>query len=77
MTIKELRKRTGLSQSKFAERFHLSMRTLQRWEQNQNEPQEAIVYIYDKPHFRFRRSDGRTEAARKPYIAGNPVEGHR
>lgn len=45
MTIKELRKRTGLSQSKFAERFHLSMRTLQRWEQNQNEPQEAIVYI--------------------------------
>lgn len=45
MTIKELRKRTGLSQSKFAERFHLSMRTLQRWEQNQNEPQEAIVYM--------------------------------
>ena len=48
MTIKELRKRTGLSQSKFAERFHLSMRTLQRWEQNQNEPQEAIVYMINR-----------------------------
>lgn len=48
MTIKELRKRTGLSQSKFAERFHLSMRTLQRREQNQNEPQEAIVYMINR-----------------------------
>lgn len=48
MTIKELRKRTGLSQSKFAERFHLSMRTLQRWEQNQNEPQEVIVYMINR-----------------------------
>lgn len=48
MTIKELRKRTGLSQSKFAECFHLSMRTLQRWEQNQNEPQEAIVYMINR-----------------------------
>lgn len=48
MTIKELRKRTGLLQSKFAERFHLSMRTLQRWEQNQNEPQEAIVYMINR-----------------------------
>lgn len=48
MTIKELRKRTGLSQSKFAERFHLSMQTLQRWEQNQNEPQEAIVYMINR-----------------------------
>lgn len=48
MTIKELRKRTGLSQSKFVERFHLSMRTLQRWEQNQNEPQEAIVYMINR-----------------------------
>lgn len=48
MTIKELRKRTGLSQSKFAERFHLSMRTLQRWEQNHNEPQEAIVYMINR-----------------------------
>lgn len=48
MTIKELRKRTGLSQSKFAERFHLSMRTLQRWEQNQNELQEAIVYMINR-----------------------------
>ena len=48
MTIKELRKRIGLSQSKFAERFHLSMRTLQRWEQNQNEPQEAIVYMINR-----------------------------
>ena len=34
MTIKELRKRTGLSQSKFAERFSLNLRTLQSWESN-------------------------------------------
>lgn len=34
MTIKELREQTGLSQSKFAQKFHLNIKTLQAWEQN-------------------------------------------
>ena len=35
MSIHELRKKTGLSQSQFAAKFHLSVRTLQSWEQGQ------------------------------------------
>ncbi len=45
MTIKELRTRTGLSQSQFAEKFHISVRTLQRWEQDQNRVPEYVPYM--------------------------------
>ena len=45
MTIKELRNRTGLSQSKFANKFHLSVKTLQRWECNQTKTPEHIIFM--------------------------------
>ena len=41
--IKELRKETGLSQSKFAARFEIPVRTLQQWEQGQSAPPEYVV----------------------------------
>lgn len=41
--IKELRNRTGLSQSKFAAHFGIPVRTLQQWEQGQSAPPEYIV----------------------------------
>jgi DNA-binding transcriptional regulator YiaG len=45
MEIKELRKQTGLSQSEFAKKFHLSIRTLQRWEQGQTDTPEYVLYM--------------------------------
>ena len=33
ITILDLRKKTGLSQSQFAKKFHLNINTLQSWEQ--------------------------------------------
>ena len=48
MTIKELRKRTGLSQSKFANKFQISVRTLQRWEQGQNPPSTYVPYMIER-----------------------------
>ena len=33
LSIVELRKKTGLSQSKFAEKYHIKLNTLTQWEQ--------------------------------------------
>lgn len=41
--IKELRKETGLSQSKFAAKFGIPVRTLQQWEQGVSAPPEYLV----------------------------------
>jgi putative transcriptional regulator len=40
--IRDLRKSTGLSQSKFAAHFGIPVRTLQQWEQGQSTPPEYI-----------------------------------
>lgn len=45
MTIKELRESTGLSQSKFAEKYHIPVGTLQHWEQGVRKPPEYVVYM--------------------------------
>ena len=43
MTVKELRAQTGLSQSQFAARFQIPVRTLQQWEQGRQEPPAYVV----------------------------------
>ena len=41
--IKELRKKTGLSQSKFSAKFGIPVRTLQQWEQGISAPPDYLV----------------------------------
>ena len=41
--IKELRKKTGLSQSEFSAKFGIPVRTLQQWEQGISSPPEYLV----------------------------------
>lgn len=48
MYIKELRLHTGLSQRKFAEKFHISVRTLQRWEQKVSQPPAYVYYMINR-----------------------------
>lgn len=59
LSIKELRELTGLSQDKFAKKYHLSPNTLKKWEQGQrpvpgwylwllNENFKYEGYFYDK-----------------------------
>ena len=43
MNIKELRTKTGLSQSEFAKRFEIPVRTLQQWEQGAQKPPSYVV----------------------------------
>ena len=43
MDIKELRKRTGLSQARFAEKYGMSRRTLQNWEEGSRNPAKYIL----------------------------------
>ena len=40
--IKELRKKTGLSQSKFSSKFGIPVRTLQQWEQGISAPPKYL-----------------------------------
>ena len=46
--IKQLRKSTGLSQTKFGELFGIPMRTIQNWESGEREPAEYIVNMMER-----------------------------
>lgn len=48
MNIKELRKRTKLSQSQFAKRYSIPLRTLQKWEQGAAVPLPYLVNFIDE-----------------------------
>ena len=39
--VKNIREKTGLSQNEFAHMIHISVRTLQNWEQNKRKPSGA------------------------------------
>ncbi|MCR4781709.1 MAG: helix-turn-helix domain-containing protein [Lachnospiraceae bacterium] len=45
MNIKEIRLKTGLSQSQFAKKYHIPVGTLQHWEQGVRKPPEYVVYM--------------------------------
>lgn len=47
-TIKQLRQQTGLSQSQFAKKFHINVRTLQRWEQGQTPTPDYVVFMISR-----------------------------
>jgi len=44
MTIKEIRQTTGLSQKQFAERYHLSKRQIESWEQGRRKVPKFILW---------------------------------
>lgn len=48
MTIKELRKLTGLSQSKFAERYNIPVRTVQGWEVEKSTPPIYVLTMLER-----------------------------
>ena len=45
MSIKSIRKETGLTQQQFAEKYHISVRTLQHWEQGRKTPPYVIFLL--------------------------------
>lgn len=45
MTIREMRKSLGLSQSEYAAKFGMSKRTLENWEQGRTTPPDYVVYM--------------------------------
>ena len=46
--IKELRQKTGLSQSQFAKKYHIPLKTLQFWEQGRRVPPSYVVWLLRK-----------------------------
>jgi putative transcriptional regulator len=70
--IKDLRKKTGLSQSKFSAKFEIPVRTLQQWEQGISAPPDYLVrmmayimlleenaQIKDEESIRGKHADGK------------------
>jgi len=48
MTIKEIRKKTGLSQSKFAAKYAIPVRTIQEWEQDRATPPAYFIELLEE-----------------------------
>lgn len=48
MTIKEMRDRMHLSQSKFASYMGIPVRTIQSWEQGVRIPPEYVIYMMER-----------------------------
>ena len=48
MTIKELRKLTGLNQEQFALKYHLSIVQVQSWEQGRRKPSKGMLYLLER-----------------------------
>lgn len=46
--IQNLRAKTGLSQSQFAKKFHINVRTLQRWEQGQTLAPDYVLWMISR-----------------------------
>jgi putative transcriptional regulator len=46
-TIKEIRNDTGLSQSKFGEKFHIPTINISNWEQGVHKPPSYVVYMIE------------------------------
>ena len=45
MTIKEIRNKTGLSQSQFASKYNIPVRTLQGWEIGKHVPEYVVQLL--------------------------------
>lgn len=48
MNVKDLRKLTGLSQTKFAERYGIPINTLHNWEQDIRKPPEYVLNLLER-----------------------------
>ena len=45
MTIKEIRKAAGMTQSEMAEKLHIPKRTIENWDGGQRKPPDYIVEL--------------------------------
>lgn len=48
MTIKELRKLTGLSQKAFSEKYKIPKRSIENWEGGKRVPPEYLVFLLER-----------------------------
>ena len=48
ISVKELRRITGLSQTKFAAKYHLGIQQLQTWEQGRQKTPDSYLYLLNR-----------------------------
>ena len=68
MTVKQIRARTGLSQAKFAAKYHIPLATLENWERG---IRTAPPYVIELLYFRVAYDVRREEYIHKKY--GEPL----
>jgi putative transcriptional regulator len=60
LSLKDIRKETGLTQKVFAKKYHIPIRTLQDWEQERRRTPPYVIFMlktiqeYEKKHKRYR-----------------------
>lgn len=60
LSLKDIRKETGLTQKVFAKKYHIPVRTLQDWEQERRRTPPYVIFMlktiqeYEKKHKRYR-----------------------
>lgn len=64
MTVKEIRALTGLSQSKFATKYNISVRTLQSWEIGRTTPPPYVITMLERLVTEDRRKESRQKETR-------------
>ena len=69
--IKDLRKKTGLSQSKFSAKFGIPVRTLQQWEQGISAPPEYLIRMMAYIMLLEEKTDGNVELTGDKKYADN------
>lgn len=75
MTFKELRQRSGMNQTEFANYFGIPRRTVQNWEGGQRQCPEYLLDLM-KYKLNHKEAHGRWEFIREPNTVdgcGNPV----
>lgn len=45
VTVRQIRDATGLSQSKFAAKFGIPVRTIQKWERGESQPKPYVLHM--------------------------------
>lgn len=62
MSVKGIRKRSGLTQKQFAERYHIPLQTLKQWESNEGssshrKPPEYVEYLLNQVTYRSNNKE--------------------
>ena len=78
MSVKEIRKKTGLSQREFAEKYRIPLQTLKQWESSKGssshrKPPEYVEFLLSEVTQRSNKGEGKCAGKKKSEPEANTV----